>query len=108
MPGNHWSHVPRAAKAVGKELGKMKPLKQKKNPVIAFILGILLQGIGVGLYLESWKDFFVCVGIFVLFFGILLPTVVGEELLVPAAALFCGIYGAWRAVSSNRKLARRE
>jgi hypothetical protein len=84
----------------------MKPLKQRKNPVIAFILGFLLQGVGVGLYLESWKDFFVCVGVFVLFFGLLLPTVIGEELLVPAAALFCGIYGAWRAASSNRKLRR--
>ena len=106
MPGNQWSHVPRAAKEVRKHLRKMKPLKQRKNPVIAFILGFLLQGIGVGLYLESWKDFFVCIGIFVLFFGILLPTVIGEELLVPVSALFCAIYGAWRANSSNRKLRR--
>ena len=106
MLQNRWSQVPRATKIVSRELGKMKPLRQQKNPVIAFILGLLLQGVGVGLYLESWRDFFVCVGIFVLFFGILLPTVIGEELLVPAAALFCGIYGAWRAASSNRKIRR--
>jgi hypothetical protein len=104
MAENHWSHVGHAAKEINEELKKMKPLKQRKNPFIAFILGFLLQGIGVGLYLESWKDFFVCVGIFVLFFGILLPTVIGEALLLPAAALFCGIYGAWRADSSNKKL----
>jgi hypothetical protein len=108
MSENHWSHVPHAAKEISSELKKMDPLKQRKNPIIAFILGFLLQGVGVGLYLESWKDFFVCVGIFVLFFGILLPTVIGEALLVPAAALFCGIYGAWRVNSSNEKLRRGE
>jgi hypothetical protein len=104
MAENHWHHAAHIGKDIGKELQKMPPLKNKKNPVIAFVLGFLLQGIGVGLYLESWKDFFACVGIFVLFFGILLPTVVGEALLLPAAALFCGIYGAWRANSSNEKL----
>ena len=108
MPENQWGHVPHVAKEIRKELGKMKRLKQKKSPVIAFILGFLLQGIGVGLYLESWKDFFVCVGIFVLFFGILLPTVIGEAMLLPAAAFFCGIYGAWRADSSNKKIDRGE
>lgn len=108
MPENEWRHAAHMAKDISEGLGKMKRLKQKKNPVIAFILGFLLQGIGVGLYLESWKDFFVCVGIFVLFFGILLPTVVGEAMLIPAAAIFCGIYGAWRADSSNNKIDRGE
>ncbi len=108
MSENHWKHVPEVAKEIGHKLQEMRPLKQKKSPVIAFILGFLLQGIGVGLYLESWKDFFACVGIFVLFFGILLPTVVGEAFLLPVAALFCGIYGAWRASSSNQKIDRGE
>jgi hypothetical protein len=92
-----------AAKHIAEQLRELKPLKEKKNPLIAFILGFLLQGIGVGLYLGSVKDFFICVGIFVLFFGILLPTVIGEAFLLPAAALFCGCYGAWRAISSNEK-----
>jgi hypothetical protein len=100
---NEWNHAAHMAKHTKEMLEKMEPLKQRKNPVIAFILGFLLGGIGVGLYLESWVDFFVCVGIFVLFFAILLPTVIGEAFLVPAAALFCGCYGAWRAASSNAK-----
>jgi hypothetical protein len=100
---NEFGHAAHIAKHTAKMLNEMEPLKQRKSPVIAFILGFLLQGIGVGLYLESWKDFFVCVGIFVLFFGILLPTIIGEALLLPAAAFFCGCYGAWRAASSNSK-----
>lgn len=92
-----------AAKHIAEGLRNLEPLRQRKNPMVAFILGVLLQGVGVGLYLGSWKDFFICVGIFVLFFGVLLPTVVGEALLIPVAALFCGCYGAWRAASSNEK-----
>lgn len=57
----------------------MKPLKQRKNPVIAFILGFFLQGIGVGLYLESWIDFFACVGAGMFLFVVLLPTVVARH-----------------------------
>ncbi|MDB4947683.1 MAG: hypothetical protein JWM27_332 [Gemmatimonadetes bacterium] len=104
MPTNHWRAANTAAKRTSEVLNDLEPLKGRKNPVIAFVLGFLLQGIGVGLYLESWKDFFMCVGIFVLFFGILLPTVIGEAFLIPAAALFCGIYGAWRATTSNERL----
>lgn len=101
--GQHVNH--HALKHTAEMLGKLKPLKQKKSPLIAFIFGFLLQGIGVGLYLQSWKDFFICVGVFVLLFGILFPTLIGEAFLIPAAALFCGLYGAWRATSSNEKLA---
>ena len=93
MSENQWGHAAHLAKHTSEALKELEPLQQRKNPVIAFVLGFLLQGIGVGLYLESWKDFFVCVGIFVLFFGILLPTVIGEAFLLPAAALFCGFYG---------------
>jgi mannose/fructose/N-acetylgalactosamine-specific phosphotransferase system component IIC len=34
----------------------MKPLKSRKNPVIAGILAFMFGAIGVGLYLRSWRD----------------------------------------------------
>jgi len=104
---NEWGHAGHAAKHIGEKLAKMRPLAKRKSPAVAFVAGLLFQGLGVGLYLGSWKDFFVCVGVFTLFFGVLLPTVVGEAWLFPAAALFCAVYGAWRANDSNEKLEGR-
>ena len=104
MSGHQVGHSAHVIKKTFETMKQMEPLAHRKSPAAAFVAGLLFQGIGVGLYLESWLDFFVCVGVFALIFGILLPTLVGEAFLVPAAALFCACYGAWRANMSNEKL----
>ena len=103
----HAHHAVHIAKHTAEALKELAPLKARKSPLAAAIAGLLFQGLGVAVYLGSVKDFFICVGVFVLFFLVLLPTVVGEALLLPAASIFCAIYGAWRAADSNAKLDRR-
>jgi hypothetical protein len=104
MSNHQLHHAGHLAKHTAEQLAKMRPLKQRKSPVLAFVLGFCLGGIGLGLYFQSWKDFFVCVGIFLGFFVILLPTVAGEAFLPLLGPTFCAIYGAWRANMSNEKL----
>lgn len=104
MPLHHAHHVVEAARHTADALKELKPLKQRKNPMVAALVGFFFQAMGIALYFGSLKDFFICVGVFVLFFAILLPTVIGEAFLLPAASIFCAIYGAWRAYDSNAKL----
>lgn len=38
-------------------LADLPPIREKKNPLVAGVLGFLFGGIGLGLYFGSWKDF---------------------------------------------------
>jgi hypothetical protein len=84
-----------------KAIAEMSPLKQRKSPMAAFLLGFFFGALGVAIYFKSWKDFFVCIGLF-LAFALIAPWGPGEFV----GMLFAAIYGSWRAHSSNQALAR--
>ncbi len=80
----------------------LDPLKKRKSPFIAALLGFLCGGIGVGLYLESFSDFLICLVV-----GILLAVIVpGPGILL--GAIGAAVWGALRADASNKKAGYRE
>lgn len=90
--------------ALDKSLGiidNLKPLKAKKSPVIAAVSGFFCGGIGLGIYFQSWLDFFVPIAIWIVVAVIAIPT---AEALDVLACIFCCFYGYRRAVTSNAKL----
>ena len=75
----------------------LTPLAKKKNPLLTALLGFFFGAIGIGIYFRSWKDFFICI---LLFIGLLI--------LIPGIGavpgwLFAAGYGAYRAHASNEK-----
>jgi len=105
MSLNHLSHLVHLSKHGAEAIKTMKPLHAAKSPVWAFLIGILFGAPGIGIYFRSWKDFFICLVAFFALGLVLLPTVIGEAFVYPLAVLFCGIYGAWRADTSNGRIA---
>jgi hypothetical protein len=83
----------------------LKPLDKPKGPFIAFCLGVLFGAIGVAIYLQSWKDFLICMGLFLFVAVVLIPTGLGTVFSVPIELLFSGFYGFFRVLKSNEKLA---
>lgn len=88
--GHHAAHVVKA-------VSEMPPLPAPKNPVLAGLAGLFLGAVGVGLYLESWTDFFVC--LFVFFALTFLIPGIGA---IPGWWFAAG-YGAFRAATSNAR-----
>jgi hypothetical protein len=84
---------------------EMPPLARRKEPVLAFVAGFVLGAVGIGLYLQSFKDFAICMLAALSLLIVLAPTVVGEIFGLPLGFLLAAIYGAYRASTSNRKLA---
>lgn len=74
------------------------PLKWRKNPYLAFILGFIFGIFGIGLYLWSLRDFFYAL-LMLIGFGIVFPGVG----LIPGW-MFLGVYGFMRVYYSNKKL----
>jgi hypothetical protein len=75
---------------------KGPPLKKRKNPGIAFVVGFFFGPVGLGIYFESWPDFLLPLAIIILTaFGTL-------GLAAPVAWMFCGAWGAVRASTSNK------
>jgi hypothetical protein len=84
---------------------KLEPLKSKKDPVIAAIAGFAGGGVGLGLYLQSWVDFFVPFIMMLVVWIIAIPT---GEILSFFIPVFWAVYGFKRAKASNAKLERLE
>lgn len=84
---------------------KLPPLKRKKNPGLAGILGFLLGGIGLGLYFWSLLDFAVPVLLAVLA-GIIFSKLAAAGWI--AGALVASGYGIFRAITSNAALEAKE
>ena len=83
---------------------KMEPLESKKDPVIAAVCGFATGGVGLGLYLRSWQDFFIP------WFMLLVLAVIGlplAELPALCVPVFWAIYGYRRVKASNAKLEGR-
>lgn len=96
MSNNH--HAGHAAKLGAEVVKQLDPLHERKSPVLAFILGLLFGALGVAIYFKSIKDFFICMGMFIV-----------ASLLLPGFGILLGwffspVYGAWRAHTSNEKL----
>jgi hypothetical protein len=79
----------------------VRRLNSQKNPVTAFAAGLALGPLGLGLYLRSWRAFFIGVAVFVFLFFVLLPTGPGEVLDFPMDWIFSAIYGAYVVATSN-------
>jgi hypothetical protein len=90
-------HAAKLAAAAVKELA---PLRKRKNVFLALVMGFVFGPLGVAVYFGSIKDFFVCFGM-LLFFSFLLVFGPGELI----GWLFSAGYAAWRAHTSNEKLA---
>ena len=83
----------------------LPPLKRPKYPGLAALIGILTGGIGLAIYFRSVRDLFpveVAGGLIVV-----ASLVAGKDPLLLAsfvAPVVGGLYGFWRAQSSNRRL----
>jgi hypothetical protein len=76
-------------------LGDLPTIREKKNPIIAGILGFLFGGIGLGLYFQSWKDFL---------YPILV--MIGLTIIIPGIGMIVAIilttfWGIFRAANSG-------
>lgn len=74
------------------------PPLEKKNPIVAAIVGFFFGGIGVGLYFQSWKDGVYLVIVFFLLSALLAPFIILGPFL---ALLFAAGWGAFRAANSG-------
>jgi hypothetical protein len=83
----------------------LAPLKKRRDPTAAFFIGLTLGAFGLGPYLGSWKDFFICLGAVLFFALVLAPTMVGEVFTLPLSWLFAACYGTVRVHGSNERLA---
>jgi hypothetical protein len=97
MSSHNPGHGVHAAHQAHQLVEQLKPLGEEKNPLVAFLLGVFFGALGVGIYFKSWKDFFVCLFLFI-FLTFMIPGVGA----VPGW-LFAGVYGAYRAHSSNER-----
>lgn len=83
-------------------LDRLPPLKNKKNPNIAAMLGFFLGGIGLLLYGFSFIDLLIGMSITLLVW-------LGFKGVDPMLAYFggmliAGLYGYFRTLSSNRRI----
>lgn len=84
-------HLPDLLKHTIKEIDKNKRPDENKNPFIGAILGFLFGPIGIGIYFNSWKDFFLCLVVLI----ILAIILVGFGAI--PGWLFSAFYGFYRA-----------
>jgi hypothetical protein len=81
-----------------KNAGKNGPkLKTPKSPVIAFIMGFMFGPVGVGLYLGSFYDVAVPMGILVV------VTLCSGGIAAPIGWTFSGLWGAIRAHATKQQ-----
>ncbi len=92
-------HAAHFVKHGAEVINQLPPLPEKKNPVAAFVVGLIFGALGVSIYFKSAKDFFICLGMLVVL-TIMRPFGPGEFL----GWLFSPVYGAWRAHTSNKNL----
>lgn len=89
------SHNHAVAHGIKGLLENLPPIKEKKNPLIAGVLGFLFGGIGLGLYFRTWQDFVFPVLIFI---GL---SIIFPVLGTGAAIILTTIWGIVRAADSG-------
>jgi len=75
---------------------QLPPKGRGKSAVLAFVLGVLFGPFGVGLYLESWADFFIP------FLLVVAGSVMTVGVGAPVFWMLCGAWGAWRVALANK------
>lgn len=81
-----------------------EPLTEQKNPILAAAIGFVSGGVGLGIYLRSWRDFLIPFGLLLL---VLVLGIVTLEVLSVTTPFIWAAYGYRRVVASNAKLAER-
>jgi hypothetical protein len=83
---------------IAQVMNPLSPLRARKRPWLAFVLGFLLSGVALGTYFRSWID-------------LVLPTAIWLVLIVTPGdagfwigAVVGGLWGLLRAVNSNERL----
>ncbi len=76
----------------------LPPIHEKKNPIVAGLLGFFFGGIGLGIYFQTWKDFLYPVAVFVMASILLAPLIVVGPFL---ALIFAAVWGTVRAANSG-------
>ncbi len=75
-------------------------LRGERNPTAAAIIGFCFGGIGLGIYFASLIDFIIPILITIGLYAVL------SQFGVIGGALIAAVWGYFRAVSSNEKLAQ--
>jgi hypothetical protein len=96
MNNSHQYH--HTAHALHTACEKLPAFRDKKSPLAAAVIGFCFGFIGIGFYFRSWRDFLVCLIIFIP----LAITGVGA----PVGWCLAGLYGFLRAYTSNEKLGK--
>jgi hypothetical protein len=79
---------------------EMPPLRGERNPTAAAIIGFCFGGIGLGIYFASFIDFIIPLLIIIGLFSVL------QYYGWLGGALVAAVWGYFRAVNSNEKLAQ--
>jgi predicted permease len=82
---------------------RLPPLKRRKDPVVAAIIGAIVGGFGLALYLRSWLDAGLTV-VWVVMFAIFVDA--GGSVGLATVAAIYGNYPYARVHASNRRLER--
>jgi hypothetical protein len=83
-------------------IGNMKPLEREKDPAVACLIGFFFGGVGLGIYFKSFVDFLMPIGVTLALYA--LNGVFGNAGWF-IGAIVAGLYGYYRALTSNAKLA---
>lgn len=87
-----------------KLMDNLAPLKAKKDPALACIIGFFAGGIGLGLYFWSFVDFIFPLAIAVAI-SITAGAVLQDDLIAwLSGALIASLYGYFRAKNSNDRI----
>ena len=86
--------------SLAKFMDALPVLHAKKNPSLACVLGLVLGGIGLGIYLRSVVDFVIPIGLAIL------ATVLLGNVGFWGGVVIAGLWGFFRTVNSNERIDR--
>lgn len=95
----------RMLEQIARVMNPLPPLRARKNPWLALVLGFLLSGVALGIYFRSWIDLIVPTAIWLVLIALdnAMPAVFGDAGFW-VGALIGGLWGLLRAVNSNERL----
>ena len=83
---------------IARIMNPLHPLRARKTPWLAFVLGFLFSGIALGIYFRSWVD-------------LVVPTIIWLVLIATpgdagfwVGAVIGGLWSLLRAINSNERL----
>jgi hypothetical protein len=85
---------------------RLPPLKRRKNPIVAALVGVMFGGIGLAIYLRSWVDAGLAF-VWIIALDVVLTSGLSEIGIITIVAVY-GKYGYTRVEASNRVLGHRD